>query len=269
MLLAEVRTMVAGRRIVSGLLTLMLGFAQGQVAGRPPAGGTGDSSEQPLPPIYRGVEVRIPGIFVTPVPNSPFTAKVQIVSQEQLPDGSVRIRKTVNHIARQSSGRIYNERRQLVPSSFAAEPRLLSAHIYDPTTRLSTFLNPMTHIAQDIVLKRPPVAPANSVPPRLVPKDPLLKEEELGEQPLGPVTLRGIRRSRTIPAALSGTGKDVLVVDEYWYSAELSIYMIIKHNDPRTGEQIVAVSEVERGEPDGTQFAVPAIYKRVDMTPVD
>ena len=255
--------MTAGPKLASALLLMTFAFAQAQMSPAP------QPQQTPLPPPYRGVDVHIPGIYVTPVPNAPFTAKVQIVSQQQLPDGSVQIRKTINHIARQSSGRIYNERRQLVPPTFQAEPRLLSAHIYDPNTRLSTFLNPITHIAEDSTLKRPPAAPANSVPPRIAQQNPLLKEEDLGEQPLGPVTLKGIRRSRTVPAAASGTGKDIVIVDEYWYSPDLSIYMIIKHNDPRTGEQIVAVSEVERGEPDGLQFAVPATYKRVDVTPVE
>ncbi len=256
-------------RALPTLLALTSAVASAQAP--PPAAPsrTEALSAQSLPPLYRGVEVHIPGIFITPVPNAPFTAKVQIVSQERLPNGSVRIRKTVNHIARQSSGRIYNERRELLAPGNEAEPRLISAHIYDPSTRLSTFLNPRTHIAQDIILKRPPSAPANAIPQPIAQKDPLLKEEELGEQPLGPVTLRGIRRSRTVPAAASGTGKDVVIVDEYWYSPDLSIYMIIKHNDPRTGEQIVAVSEVERGEPDGAQFLVPATYKRVDETPID
>ena len=253
-------------RAIPALLALASALACGQA---PTPAAPEANPVQPLPPLYRGVEVHIPGIFITPVPNAPFTAKVQIVSQERLPDGSVRIRKTVNHIARQSSGRIYNERRELLAPGIEAEPRLISAHIYDPDTRLSTYLNPRTHIAQDIVLKRPPSAPANAIPQPITRKDPLFKEEELGEQPLGPVTLRGIRRSRTVPAAASGTGKDVLIVDEYWYSPDLSIYMIIKHNDPRTGEQIVAVSEVERGEPDASQFLVPATYKRVDETPVD
>jgi hypothetical protein len=66
---------------------------------------------------------------------------------------------------------------------------------------------------------------------------------------------------------MSGTGHDIVIVDEYWYSPDLSIYMIIKHNDPRTGEQIVAVSNVVRHEPDPSVFAVPPTYKVVDETP--
>ena len=43
--------------------------------------------------------------------------------------------------------------------------------------------------------------------------------------------------------------------------------MIIRHNDPRTGEQMVAVSKVERAEPAVEIFAVPPSYKVVDETP--
>ncbi len=66
---------------------------------------------------------------------------------------------------------------------------------------------------------------------------------------------------------MSSTGHDVVIVDEYWYSPDLSIYMIIKHNDPRTGEQIVAVSGVDRHEPNASVFAIPSTYKIVDETP--
>ena len=65
--------------------------------------------QAPMPRSYPGVQTRVPGIFVTPVPNAPFTAKVDIISHEILPDGTVNIRTTVNQVARSSSGRIYNE----------------------------------------------------------------------------------------------------------------------------------------------------------------
>ncbi|WP_260706168.1 hypothetical protein [Edaphobacter flagellatus] len=233
---------------------------------------TSVSAQTPAPPppaqarVYPGVQTYIPGIFVTPVPNAPFTAKVDIISHELLPDGTVNIRTTINHIARSSSGRIYNERRQLVPASFKGEPRILETHIYDPNDRSNIFCNPYTHIAREATLRQPPQAPPNAVPrPALA--NPYLKEEQIGTQPLAGLTLTGIRRTRTIPAQVSTTGKDVIITDEYWYSPDLSIYMIIKHNDPRTGEQIVAVSEVDRHEPSASLLAVPQGYKIVDENP--
>lgn len=226
--------------------------------------------QQEMPRDYRGVDVQIPGIFVTPMPNAPFSAKVDIVSQQKLDDGTTEVRTTINHIARQSSGRIYNERRQMVPPTFKGDPQLLSSHIYDPTTRLNIFLNPFTHLAHESVLPQPPAPPANSVPTRTpATPNPLMKEEELGTQNVGSVALRGIRKSRTVPAKQSGTGQQIVIVDEYWYSSDLSIYMIIKHNDPRTGEQIVAVSEVTRDEPPASIFEVPTKYRVVDETPAE
>jgi hypothetical protein len=222
---------------------------------------------QQMPSDYRGVQTYIPGIYITPVPNAPFSATVDIISNQKLPDGTTNIRTTINHIARASSGRIYNERRRLVSTAFQGEPALLSSHIYDPSNRLNIFVDPFTHLARESFLNRPPVAPANSTPPRTPANNPYFKQEDLGTQPLGALTLTGIRKSRTIPAAASGTGKDIVIIDEYWYSPDLSIYMIIKHNDPRTGEQIVAVSSVERQEPDASRFVVPSGFKVVDETP--
>jgi hypothetical protein len=82
-----------------------------------------------------------------------------------------------------------------------------------------------------------------------------------GVRPLGGLTLTGIRKSHTIPANMSTTGHDIVIVDEYWYSPDLSIYMIVKHNDPRTGEQIVTVSGVDRHEPNANVFAVLPTYR--------
>jgi hypothetical protein len=226
-------------------------------------------NQQQMPRDYRGVQTIVPGIFVTPVPNAPFSAVVEILSHENLPDGSVNTLTTTAHIARSSSGRIYNERRQLVPTNFRGEPPLLSAHIYDPSSRLNIFYNPFQRIARESVLPKPPVAPPNTVPGRTPANNPYFKQEEIGTQPLSGLTLTGIRKIHTIPAAISGTGKDVVIVDEYWYSPDLSVYMIIKHNDPRTGEQIVAVTDVKRQEPEASVFAVPPTYKIVDENPPD
>ena len=87
------------------------------------------------PPDYPGVRTFIPGVFVTPVPGAPFSGTVEIVSRQSMPDGSLYVRRTTNHIARNSLGIIYNERRRLEPPGFQGEPPILSSHTYDPHTR--------------------------------------------------------------------------------------------------------------------------------------
>jgi hypothetical protein len=220
-----------------------------------------------MPRDYRGPQTRVAGIFVTPAPNAPFTATVEIVSHNKLPDGTEHVVKTENTIARASSGRIRNERRQLVPQSFTGQPRLLSAHIYDPNTRISIFTEPQTRIARQMILPQPPRSPAAQLPPAQQPKAPDVTETQLGGQDLDGVQLVGTRKTRVVPATASGTGQPVTITDDYWYSPELSIYLIIRHDDPRSGEQIIAVTHIQRGEPEASLLQVPDGYKLVDETP--
>ena len=222
------------------------------------------------PPDYAGVRTFIPGVFVTPVPGAPFSGTVEIVSRQSMPDGSVYVRRTTNHIARNSLGVIYNERRKLEAPDFEGEPPVLSSHIYDPQTRVNTFLSPDTHIARQMVLSAPPAPPANSTPNTSVTSGDAqnLKTQDLGTETVAGLLLHGTRKLKTIPATLSGTGREVTVTDDYWYSEDLKVYLVLKHNDPRTGEQIVGIVKAERNEPDPLTFQIPAGYKILDETPV-
>ena len=237
-------------------------------------------NQQRMPPDYRGVQTRVPGIYVTPIPNAPFTATVDILSHEKLPNGTENVRTTSAQVARDSSGRIYNELRMLVPATFKGQPMLLSAHIFDPATRLNIYFDPRTRIARESI--SPPAVAARQMPTR--PPVPTfgaatainnpnahaqiqMKELDLGDQTIDGTTLHGTEKQTIIPAELSTTGQTITITTEYWYSPDLAVYLIIKHNDPRTGEQIVAVTHIDRHEPPSTQFAVPATYKLVDETP--
>jgi hypothetical protein len=143
---------------------------------------------------------------------------------------------------------------------------LLSAHIYDPSSRQSIMINPGLHLAREVTLRAPEPTPTASLPPQQQPKLPGVTETDLGSQQMNGLELKGIRKQRTIPADMSGTGKPVVITDDYWYSPELAIYMTIRHDDPRTGEQLVAVTHVERHEPSAETFVVPPEYKVVDET---
>jgi hypothetical protein len=228
----------------------------------------------PMPPNYAGVQIHIPGVYVTPVPNAPFSADVTILSHQKLTDGTEVIRTTINHIARDAQGRIYNERRALVPTTFRGEPPLTEAHIFDPNTRLNTFYVPASHVARQTTLSPAAVARQVAAPPPIPgiggiprPGQPSITQTDLGEQLIDSTTLRGTEKQRTIPASGSGTGLPVTITDEYWYAPDLFVYLIVKHDDPRTGEQIVAVSHIDRHEPPAQRFEVPTGFKIVDETP--
>jgi hypothetical protein len=201
------------------------------------------------------------------------TATVEFQSTKPLADGTTQRFKTANNIARDARGRIYNERRRLVPLTFTGMPELLSSHIFDPETRINIFLNPSQHVARQNVLKGP--APNWDEAPPAPPKGPVpakagengVRQEDLGTQILEGVTVHGQRTTSTIPAAQSGTGQPLVVTHETWYSQELHLNMLIKHNDPRTGEQTMTIQQLNRDNPDPQMFTVPSDYKVVDETP--
>lgn len=219
------------------------------------------------PPPYRGVSTLIAGVFVTPVPNVPMSGTVELESTQVLPDGSTDVKKAFAHIARDSRGRIYNERRSFASMTYTGTTPILSFHIYDPETRISVFLDPTTHIARQTTLPAPEADPDAKAARDTRANSPLIQEEDLGSQTVDNLAVHGLRKFRTIPPKANGTGKAIVVVDEYWYSEELHLNMIVKHNDPRTGQQVVTITQVDRAEPDPAIFEVPSGYKVVDETP--
>jgi hypothetical protein len=221
------------------------------------------------PPPYRGSFYIMEGVFVTPVANVPLTAVVEMQSTRTLADGSSETEKSTRNIARDSQGRIYNELRTMVPETSSDAPVLISFHIYDPTTRLNTFLNLQTHLAHQTVFSaRAQFPPPYGSNPDANINRPGYQQQDLGTQAMENVVVRGVRKSRTIAASASGTEKPVVVTDEYWYSEELRLNMLVKHDDPRTGQQTVTITQVNRSEPPAATFEIPADYKIVDETPV-
>lgn len=239
-----------------GTATVLLLCATGAFAQGTPTTAT-------IPPRYAGVQTRIGGVFVTPISNIPFSAVVQISSTRLLPDGSSEMRKTENNIARNSQGVIYNEMRRMMPVAFKGTAPLTSSHVYDPGSRLSTTWEPASNVARSTVLNPRQMQERK---PFTVPVDGAV-DTDLGESSMSGVSVHGLRRAFHIEPVEGGTLKPLVVTDEYWYSEDLHLVMLQKHDDSRTGEQIVAVTDVQRAEPEANRFAVPDGYRVVDLTP--
>lgn len=214
---------------------------------------------QEVPPLYRGPTTQVHGVYVTPIAGVPFSAVVVIESKRALSDGAMETRRSQALIARDSRGRIRNEMHVMVPDDFTGIPPLISAHIFDPETRISYFLDPGTMIA------RLQIVPA----PRQISDVLNSGRQDLGYTVLNGMQAKGTRITRTIPAQASGIGKEVEVTDEFWYSEDLHMNLLERHADIRGGEQTVALLSIKTVEPDPSLFEVPADYKIVDLTPAE
>lgn len=206
-------------------------------------------------------------IFVTPVPGVPFSGIVNVERSVIQPDGSVVSLKTMREIGRDSRGRIHNESRGLLPVANGTTPTLLRIHLYDPQTRTSTMLDPQQHTFWTTTVNRPP----STVPPGLLdaspagdnlPSNEFAKKEDLGVQDMDGVAVHGVRETQTIAAE-----KEIVVTDEYWYSDELRMNLVVKHSDPRTGTVRMTVAQITRTEPSSAFFEIPDGYKPASGPP--
>jgi hypothetical protein len=90
------------------------------------------------------------------------------------------------------------------------------------------------------------------------------RTENLGRQTIEGIEAEGTRTVTTIPAGEVGNEKPIEIVSERWYSNALQIVLLTRHTDPRFGETVYRVTNINRAEPDAALFVVPADYKVTD-----
>jgi hypothetical protein len=202
------------------------------------------------------------GIFITPVPDAPFTGVIKVDRTIVQPDGKVESLTTIRDTARDSRGRIYNVFRALVPADFAGTPPTIRVHSYDPQTRSYTYLYP-NHTYTTGTVNHPPAAePADLIASpagNSAPLNQFTKQEDLGTQSIEGITAHGVRETQTIPS--SSAGSEVVLTDEYWYSEDLHMNVMVKHSDPRKGSVTMTLTQATRTDPDPSLFQIPEGYK--------
>jgi hypothetical protein len=86
------------------------------------------------------------------------------------------------------------------------------------------------------------------------------KKESLGEQLFDGVKAEGTRTTITIPAGEIGNERPIEMIMERWYSPELQTVVMTRHSDPRFGETVYKLININRNEPARSLFEVPADY---------
>lgn len=205
------------------------------------------------------------GMFVTPVPGAPFIGQVAVERTIVQPTGHVLTIHTTYGIDRDAQGRIRSEVTTFLLPNAPGTPTVMRVLIYDPQNRLSTWLFPSTQTFRVTPVRHPPAtdAPAGYASPSgsTQPPGDDANHQDLGTRTIAGLEVHGVRVTQNIPAAASGTGKDIVVTDEYWYSYDLKMNLSVTHSDPRTGSMTTTVTQINRTDPDPSLFAIPANYK--------
>jgi hypothetical protein len=88
-----------------------------------------------------------------------------------------------------------------------------------------------------------------------------IRREDLGEKVLDGLTVKGARLSATLAAGSVANERPLELSLETWYSPELRVFLYRKRVDPRFGEIIFVLTNIQRHEPNGALFQIPRGYK--------
>ncbi|HEU0174801.1 MAG TPA: hypothetical protein VFV58_11100 [Blastocatellia bacterium] len=252
----------------------VLVIAQSQSPRKAPAGfdpsvaGQGQRPGPRFPPDHAlnilSPEMRFDGKVVK---GAPYSATAVTESVQTLSNGARITHKSTASIYRDSEGRTRREVTldSIGPFATAGEPAQL-IFINDPVAGVHYILDQRNHTARKMTAptedgnkpqRRPPheKAPAES------------KTESLGKQAIEGVEAEGVRSVITIPEGRIGNDRPLEITSERWDSAELQTVVMSKHNDPRFGESVYRLTNINRAEPAQTLFEVPADYKLEEGRP--
>ncbi len=211
------------------------------------------------------------------VKNAPYSADATTTTTQVLADGNRIEQSTAQKLYRDSAGRERREESVLAIGALAQPDVPRTITISDPVERVSYSLNPQAHTA-----RRTPGAgmgltyvgtnktftlsfPNYSVTLPNWTEAPKPAAQNAGRQDLGTQTIEGVmaqgtRTTETIPAGQIGNLLPINIVDEAWYSPELKMNILTTHTDPRSGEVVYKLTNINRGEQPQSLFEPPADY---------
>lgn len=228
------------------------------------------------------------------VKGAPYSATTTTERVQTLTDGNQIIRKNESKLYRDSAGRTRTEQTlETIGKWTAADAAQQLITINDPVAGWSVNLDPLTRTAnknsyalkkdgrvvtqaefEGLKEKTATKPPTGETPLQIIPSkdskpwelqagisgDPRKKIENLGKQMIEGLEVIGTRSTYTIPAGEIGNTLPIAVVEETWYSPELQLMVLTRSHDPRSGETIYRMTNLNRSEPDRALFEIPADY---------
>jgi hypothetical protein len=201
-----------------------------------------------------GLRTRIEGIEIPAITNAPFTAKVLVTWTRPLVGGGTVSRKYYTRVARDSQGRVRRETREFIPADSNAEPPLRTFTILDPvsgirTTCTKATLSCSTGTFQPSVNLTPDGGALSGAGSNVT-------RENLGQQTMHDLPVVGTRETITSHS----TSRVALTHTDVWYSSDLQMDLSVDRKNPESGEVTLQVTELVRGAPDPSWFAIPSGY---------
>jgi hypothetical protein len=262
------------RNIGGLLLFALLTCQQSSSQVQPPLapGARPQGPQQPVQQFYAedgGTSEYLESIVIPPKAQAPFTLILATEWVKTLSDGGTMTLVNKRKIARDSSGRIYQERWFLVPKIGKRVSHMTTIQIGDPIkhTLYNCYVDPRHQCVLTSYSPSPNAIYQFQGPPSgpLPHDEGYMLHEDLGQQIFAGVETTGTRNKIVYNPGAVGNDQIMTVEREFWYSIPLGFNIVSKLSDPRIGTQTFTATDLNTSEPDPNLFNLPDGFKVLDQ----
>jgi len=214
-----------------------------------------------------GTSEVLQSIYIPPLLNAPFTAIVHTEWSRPIPGGGSYTLVNERRVARDSQGRIYEERWLLVPKDGQVKSQMNVIQIADPQAhtlyncfifqhrcQLETFTESSTAVY------KPAVAATGPLPDNRG----FSSHEDLGIRDIDGAETHGTRDTITLNPGVFGNNRPLITTREFWHASKIGVNLLSSLDDPRTGHQTFKLTDLSFSEPDAQLFELPEGFEFVD-----
>jgi hypothetical protein len=206
-------------------------------------------------------------IFIPPLKEAPFSLVLATEWSRPMANGGTFTLANQRRIARDSRGRIYQERWILVPKGGDIQSTMNVFQITDPVEHTWLNCSTRTHICELLPYRltlQTSYKPYVGTPGPLPDRRGYLQVDDLGIGTVQGMETHGYRTTITYNPGTMGNDTPMSIIREFWFSPQLGINVSSVVDHPQSGKQVFTVKELSTSEPDPALFEVPEGYRIVD-----
>ena len=202
---------------------------------------------------------RMQSVTITPKAGAPFRATIVTDWTRILADGTRVVWKNHRTVARDSTGRIFQERRYFAPDGDVTTTRISELDYYDPVRKEMSICDPMQRLCT--VHEWPQTESAIEICKPMERPGMTITCDSLGDGNVGNLQTVGSRQIVTVVGGPLGYKVPEPTIKEFWFSPRLDLNLVVKRFEPRGGAQNFTFTDIDLNEPDAHLFTPPQGFR--------
>lgn len=202
------------------------------------------------------------------VQGKPYSADSTTDTTQTLADGNRITRHTISKFYRDSAGRTRREQTFGNVDPANPGPHEVKVFIDDPVANADYVLDPQEKTSLKLARTRKFLDEREAESRQLVSLAPIItkdsrsvEKQDLGTKTIDGIVCTGTQKTVTIPVGQIGNEQAITIVTETWFAPSINAIVQSTTNDPRFGQTVYQLHNIQVGEQAASLFETPADYK--------